>query len=192
MTLADILTVYNGSSGDATKALFARLAGFEPRGTIAINLMRTCKASERAKKYRGGGYRAMAYDKKDWAISELCRAMVLTPDVIPSWGWGFDVKAIGFEHVLYVDIPGTGQVSFHTSYRKDGPSYSGQWDGVHGVAPHRICRWVEAVLDGREASNEGEKDVVHTGTEGAGIEGNAREQGGVEEKQEAFNLGRPE
>src|ERR1700682_5951159 len=164
MTFEDILAVYNGSDGEATKALYARLIATDMvRGQIAVNLLRTCKASERAKKYRGkpgrGGpsYRAMAYEKKDWSINELCRALVQS-EVIESWGWGFDAKAIGFEHVLYCNIPGFGQVSFHTSYRKDGHDYAGVWDQVRNEAPNRICRFAEAVLNGRDLTNEGGND----------------------------------
>lgn len=190
MTFDDIQKVYNGSSGAATRGLYARLEEMAPRGLVAMNLLRTCKASERAKVYRGGGFRAMAYDKKDWAIGELCRALVATEDLDVVWGWGFDAKAIGFEHVLYVDIPGAGQVSFHTSYRRDGPDYAGAWDGIKGAAALRICRWTEAVLDGREVSTSegGECDGLSTGTEGAAAEGDARGPFQPEGRQEAFDL----
>ena len=195
MNLADIIKVYEGSDGDATKALYARLAVMAPRGPIAMNLLRTCKASERAKVYRDGArgrgsYRAMAYDKKDWAIGELCRALRDGDGVVPSWGWGFDVKAIGFEHVLYVDIPGAGQVSFHTSYRKDGPDYAGAWDGVRGVAPRRICRWTEAVLDGRDLTSEGENDGSRNDRNETGAAPRVGEEqaGAAEPGQEAFDL----
>jgi hypothetical protein len=177
VTFDEIMAVYTGSNADATHALYATLSTFQPRGYIAINLIRTCKASERAKKYRGkpgrGGpsYRQMAYDKKDWSIDELCRALVANPDVINSWGWGRDAKAIGFENVLYVDIPGAGQVSFHTEHRRDGPDFSGRWDGARNQAPRRICRWTEAILAGREVETQGEQDAVHTGTERNAVEG---------------------
>lgn len=189
MTLDDILAIYNGSSGAATRGLYAQLEAFAPRGPIAVKLLQACKASERAKKYTRR-FAAAAYDKKDWAISELCRALVAEPDVVPSWGWGFDAKAIGFEHVLYIDVPGAGQVSFHTSYRKDGPDYAGGWDGIKAVAARRICRWTEAVLNGREVltSEGGEHDGVSTRTEGAATEGAPREQAQPEERQEAFDL----
>jgi hypothetical protein len=193
MTFDDILAVYAGSDAEATKALYARLLTFAPRGVVAVNLLRTCKASERAKKYRGKPgrgqptYRQMAYDKKDWSIGELCRALRDAPDVVPSWGWGRDPKAIGFENVLYVDIPGAGQVSFHTEHRRDGADYGGVWNGVRLQAPNRICKWAEAILAGREVTNEGEQDGIPTRAEGTRSEGDAGGQGG-QERQEAFDL----
>lgn len=189
MTLDDILVIYNGSSGSATRGLYAQLEAFAPRGPIAVKLLQACKASERAKKYTRR-FASAAYDKKDWALGELCRALVAEPDVISSWGWGFDAKAIGFEHVLYVDVPRAGQISFHTSYRRDGPDYAGAWDGVKAVAARRICRWAEAVLDGREVSTSegGDHDVVPARTEGVATEGDARGQVQPEGRQEAFDL----
>lgn len=190
MTFDDILAVYLGSSGDATKAMYARLMTFPPRGPVAVKLLQACKASDRAKLYRKSRYRHAAYDKKDWAMSELCRALVAEPDVVPSWGWGFDPNAIGFEHILYVDVPGAGQVSFHTSYRKDGPDYAGAWDGLRGVAPRRICRWTEAVLDGREVlTSEGANDEPRQDrTEGNAAPANAGEQLREPGRQKTFDL----
>lgn len=193
MTFDEILAVFSGSDADATKALYARLLTFAPRGLVAVNLMRASKASERAKKYRGGtrggpSYRTLAYDKKDWAIGELCRALVGNPDVAPSWGWGRDENTRGFEDVLYVDIPGAGQVSFHVSYRKDGPDYPGAWDGIKGVGARRIARWVEAILAGREvfvSTSKEESNVArHDRTEGA----DAAPDAGGQDVQEAFGF----
>lgn len=193
MTFDEIMAVYLGSEAGATKAMYARLMTFPPRGPVAVKLLQACKASERAKLYRTGWMRRAAYDKKDWAISELCRALVAEPDVVPSWGWGFDPKAIGFEHILYVDVPGAGQVSFHTSYRKDGLDYAGAWDGLRGVAARRICRWTEAVFDGREVlTSEGDDDGSRNDRNEAGATPRVgKEQAGEAEpssRQEAFDL----
>jgi hypothetical protein len=185
LNLADILAVYRGSDADRTRALYTLLEAIPPRGPVAVKLLQACKASERAKAYTRR-YRAAAYDKKDWAIGELCRSLVASADDLDiAWGWAKDPKAVGFENVIYVDVPGCGQVSFHTSYRRDGPDYAGAWDGVRGGAPDRICRWAEAVLAGREAT-KGDDDAVPAGTEGAAAEG--AEGGRPEEKQEALDL----
>ena len=194
MNLDEIMAVYDGSNGDATKSLYERLQGFAPRGVVALNLFRACKASSRAKVYRGRpgrsqpSYKAMAYEKKAWSIALLVDALRDHPGVIESWGWGYDAKSVGFEHVLYVDVPGCGQVSFHSDYRRDGPEYDGKWDGVQHQAPKRICRWIEAVLAGREVISEGERNVEGVGTEGAPGAGAARGPGSDEGVQEALDL----
>ena len=64
------------------------------------------------------------------------------------WGWGIDHGRDAHKNVLYVDLP-TGQVSFHTEHRGEGPKYPGTWDGMKGVTVDRILRWVARVLDGR-------------------------------------------
>ena len=147
MTFEEVLAVYNGSDGEATKALYARLIATDmARGQIAVNLLRTCKASERAKKYRGkpgrGGpsYRAMAYEKKDWSINELCRALVQS-EVIESWGWGFDAKAIGFEHGWQTITPGSpygapsvpANTSRYIILLSDGQNTMDRWYGNGSV-----------------------------------------------------------
>ncbi len=150
MTLDDILAVYRGSSAEATRALYRRLEALAPRGPIAVKLLQACKASERAKTY-SRRFAAQAYDKKDWAIGELCRALIAEPDVVTSWGWGRDPKAVGFENVIYVDVPGSGQISFHTEHRRDGPDYRAAWDGAVGNGPTRICLWAAMVIAGVQA-----------------------------------------
>lgn len=196
MNLSAIIKVYEGSDGDATRALFERLTRFAPRGPIAVHLMRLSKASGRAKAYRGRSgngqsWRAMAYQKKDWAIGELCSLLRDTGEAagITSWGWARDEKAVGFENVIYVDIPGGGQVSFHTHYRRDGPDYAGAWDGVRAGGPRRICRWVEAILDGRELTSEGESDGTQDRRQGSAATAAGEEQAReAEPKQQALDL----
>jgi len=145
--------IYDGSDGDATKALYVQLATLGPVGAIAINLLRAQKASSRAKVYRGGirgqgSYKSMAYERKEWALSLLCTILEqCAPDVGLVYGWQHDDATPGYPWVLYVNLP-TGQASFHAPRRGVGPTYVGVWDGVRDVSADRIVRWVQAVLDG--------------------------------------------
>src|SRR5262245_49999554 len=66
---ADLLSIYSGSDGAASRALYDRLEACGPAGRLARDLFRAAKASERAKVYRGGergrgSYKGMAYDRK--------------------------------------------------------------------------------------------------------------------------------
>jgi hypothetical protein len=148
MPLSEIMRVYAGSDGEATKALFAELEAIGAAGVIALNVFRAVKNSERAKLYRRGRFKHAAYDRKQWAMDNLCKALAENAQAI-TWGWGVDEKQPYHRDVLYVDLP-TGQVSFHTAGRGDGPDYVGAWDGVRGVGPERICKWVSALLCGEE------------------------------------------
>ncbi len=144
--LTDVIRIYQGSNGDATKALYAELERLGPIGAMGVNLFRACKSSERAKEYRGRGHRGAAYDRKQWSIDNLCE--VLTAEAGPlgiAWGWGIDDKQDFHRHVLYVELP-TGQVSFHTTSRGKGPDYGKPWDGVRGQSADRICRFVARLL----------------------------------------------
>lgn len=150
--IAAILEIYRGSNGDATMALYQHLKTLGWEGSLAVDLFRACKASERAKLYRGGergrgSYRRMAYDKKTWAIENLSKALMATGGI--TWGWGIDaaLKERGdpHHHVIYVELP-TGQISFHTGTRNEGPDYPGEWDGMRGQTADRICRWVGRIV----------------------------------------------
>lgn len=144
--IADVIAAYQGSSGEATKALLARLEQLGELGVVAAYLYRAQKASERAKVYRVGGFRQMAYDRKDWALRELVAALQGAPGAGIVWGWGVDDKQPYHKQVLYIDLP-TGQVSFHTGARGEGPDYAKGWDGRPGQSPDRIVRWLARLLD---------------------------------------------
>lgn len=143
--------IYAGSNGAETKQLYADLERLaSKRGTIAMNLFRAQKASERAKKYRGGipgkgSYRDMAYERKNWSLKELCKALTGSEF---RWGWKKDPKQAFHSWVLYVDLP-TGQVSFHSADRYDGPAYPAEWDGIPKMSPMRIIAFCELVLKER-------------------------------------------
>jgi hypothetical protein len=153
VNLETVLRTYQGSDGEATKALYARLDEFGPAGVVALNLLRAQKASERAKLYRGGvrgkgSYRGMAYERKQWAMDNLCAVLGQHGAALDiAWGWGLDAKAVGYEHVLYVELP-TGQASFHTACRGQGPDHGKDWDGIKGQSADRIipahCRGVRS------------------------------------------------
>lgn len=153
-TLADIMEIYTGSNGDRTKALYAALEARGPIGTVAVNLFRACKTSERAKLYRGGqrgrgSYRRMAYDTKSWAIDNLAGILIAHGEQLGiNWGWGTDSvanQAGGFDQVLYVDTP-AGQISFHSPTRGKGPDYPGRWDGERGQAAGRVVKFAAIAL----------------------------------------------
>lgn len=145
-----VKSIYEGSDGDATKALYADLGERGPVGHIALNLLRAQKASARAKVYRGGvpgkgSYRSMAYDRKQWAMGNLCTALVMHADALGiCWGWKRDLDQPVHDWVLYVDLP-TGQVSFHTDHRGAGPDYPADFDGRHESEP-RILSFAITVL----------------------------------------------
>lgn len=145
-TLIDIATVFDGSDGEATKLLYSHMAAMGPAGEVAVNLFRAQKCSGRAKQYRGGirgrgSYRSMAYETKQWAMNNLCQILKqYAVDLQLTWGWQQDPDTPGFEWVLYIDLP-TGQVSFHTRFRGEGPDYPGEWDGTRNTSAGRIITW---------------------------------------------------
>lgn len=147
-----VLATYNGSAGDATKALYAELERLGALGQVAVNLFRAQKNSARAKVYRKRGYTAAAYERKQWAMNNLAEILEAKADICGiGWGWGEDATQPVHNKVLYVDLP-TGQVSFHTDTRGDGPPYIGEWDGVRDASVDRLCRWIARLLSTVQAA----------------------------------------
>ena len=148
----NVFEIYHGSDGQATRYLYALLETRGECGRVALNLFRAQKCSSRAKVYHGGirggsSYRDMAYDRKQWSMENLCKILTDKAEELGIlWGWKLDPGQTFHRWVLYVDIP-TGQVSFHTASRGQGPDYVGDWDGAHASA-ERIIKWVESLIEG--------------------------------------------
>jgi hypothetical protein len=121
-----IQAVFTGSNAPATRGLYKELEASGGTGVLAAYLLRAQKSSTRAKDYRGD-YRDLAYGNKGDALHVL--SLLLQRQSALTWGWGTDPGAC-CEHVLYVDLP-TGQVSFHSPVRGEGPNYAGKWSGRH-------------------------------------------------------------
>ena len=142
----DILSIYEGSDGALTSGLYAALEQLGPAGHVAVNVFRANNASQRAKVYRGR-YKGMAYDRKAWSIENLVKALQNHAATIGvRWGWREDPEQPVHRWVFFVELP-TGQVSFHTEHRLEGPDFPEAWDGVRGVSPIRICQWCAALIE---------------------------------------------
>lgn len=148
---ARVTEVYEGSDADATRKLYAELATAGAAGELAVNLLRACKKSERAKVYRGRQYRASSYDGKAWAVGEAVKTLIAHPELGLAWGWAEDPQQVYHKWVLYVEMPQTGhQVSFHMEARGEGPDYLAAWDRIRGHSSQRAIIFATHLL---EASN---------------------------------------
>lgn len=140
--------IFDQQNGDVTKAYYAKMNGKGFWGQLAVALFRASKRSAAAKRYRGRAHRNDAYDVKNWSLSEICRILAEKKDHGITWGWRRDPKTVGFEWVLYVDLPDTiGQVSFHSADRLKGPDYPFDWDGVR-LSRERVIRYCDLVESG--------------------------------------------
>jgi hypothetical protein len=143
--------VYCGSDGAATRKLYKELESCGAIGIIAMNLFRAQKCSTRAKAYRGGisglgSYRDLAYERKQYSMDQLCDALMENAEKLGiKWGWKIDPAQEYHKWVLYCELPGQGQVSFHTDRKGKGPDFDGDWDRVH-ASEIRIIRFADFVL----------------------------------------------
>jgi len=155
--LRRLMEIYEGSDGKATTMLYEQLGKLGPVGVVALNIFRAQKNSARAKVYRGGvpgqgSYRGMAYDRKQWAMRNLCSVLTEHAGALGiTWGWGIDARQEKHSDVLYIELP-TGQVSFHTEGRGEGPKFPGKWDGVRGASTGRILQWIAGLMAQRAAA----------------------------------------
>ncbi len=140
--------VYEASDGKLTVAYYRRLCSAGPVGIIAMNLMRAQKTSSRAKVYRGRQYRNASYETKNYSLDQLCVALEKDACGI-KWGFGRDESTPHFSWVVYAELPGVGQISFHTDHRGNSrrwPDYEGTWDGAKGMSEPKILDFCDAVL----------------------------------------------
>jgi hypothetical protein len=154
----DPRAVYEGTNGEVTKSFYRHMDSISIHGELATALFRAQKRSSAAKKYRGRKYTSAAYEVKDYSIGEICRILTLIdksdfgPPAPYVWGWKHDPSTPGFEWLLYVMLP-QGEVSFHTSERRIGPDYPGEWDGTH-LSEQRILAFCDFVLATESFSDE--------------------------------------
>ena len=139
-----VQAVFHGSDGEATKALYARLAALGPAGELAANLLRAQKCSSQAKGYRRRAHKDESYGRKNWSLQNICRLMSKGAPAA-TWGWKQDPEQEWYPWVLYVDLP-TGQVSFHSPVRGDGPDYPSDWDGQAGASDARVIAYAAGLL----------------------------------------------
>lgn len=140
--------VFEASDAEATRALYRALEQRGRIGVVAMNLLRAQKASDRAKVYRGRRFVDAAYERKAWAMGQLCDVLEQNRQagLMGIWGWKLDPEPPpAIPWVLYVELP-TGQVSFHARERGIGPDFPGEWDGARGLSAARIIAWAQSVL----------------------------------------------
>ena len=128
--------VFNQNDGEVTKAYYQEMNAKGWMGQLAVALFRAQKRSTAAKKYHRGRFKRDAYSVKNWSLSEVVRILQAFEHSIV-WGWQEDPNTPGFEWVLYVELS-TGQCSFHSASRLDGPPFLGSWDGLHASEKHII------------------------------------------------------
>jgi len=150
------LEVFSQNDGEVTKAYYREMEQLGPLGHIAVCLFRCQKRSSRAKDYRRGKYRRLAYDVKSWSMQELCKALSQHAQAHGiTWGWKEDSSVLFGEEpsqVLYIDLPEFGQCSFHNPERFEGPEYSGEWSGIKNsdAVIIQFCDRVGATPDERQ------------------------------------------
>jgi hypothetical protein len=106
-----------------------------------------------AARYFGGNcggytYAEIAYMKKGEKIETLI-------GICESQGWVFGVLPSDVSqttHIIYFDIPGVGQLSWHYSPERMLPVYSGKWDGKEGSTVPKLEVAVVRLFGGAEAA----------------------------------------
>ena len=106
-----------------------------------------------AKRYFGGDcggytYAQLSYLKKSANIERLI-------EISKSQGWTFGVQpfdAIETTHIIYFDVPGVGQLSWHYSPTQTLPDYPGEWDGKEGSTLPKLEAAIRTVLGETQAA----------------------------------------
>lgn len=151
--LINARTEFAGIGTRKAKLALNKLAKTEPYAHALRVALQIEDVNLTAKRYFGGDcggytYAEMNYMKKSECIETLI-------EISKSQGWVFGVQpfdAIQTTHIIYFDIPGVGQVSWHYSPREPLPVYPGQWDGQEGSTLPKLAAAVSALLTGAVAA----------------------------------------
>ena len=143
---------YHESDASRTKRLLRALTATGQLGRIASDLFRAQKSSARARSIEA----VSTGDPRipSWPTGARARCWPLfakrwsrMPRVWSGAG-ARTLPGIFARWVLYVELP-TGQVSFHSPDRLDGPVYPGAWDGMRDASAGRILRLCDQILKNR-------------------------------------------
>jgi hypothetical protein len=134
-----------------TRWILRQLTACGPLGQVAAELVRIQKAGTQAGVYRGtaasgNSFRELALRRKREHLLKLV-GLLGSMRPAPSWGWANDPLQPQARWVLCLDLP-TGQVSFHSSERFEGPDYTRRRESDVSPREHRILAFCDALLSG--------------------------------------------
>lgn len=115
-------------------------------GQIAFGLFRAQKRSTRAKTYRRS-MRQESYAAKSEALKYLDAGLhQWAEDHGIEWGWRGDPSQTYHNQVLYVQLPGHGQCSFHSERAFSKQRFYGDWDSTRPVV-ETVLAYCDAVME---------------------------------------------
>jgi hypothetical protein len=143
-SLVDKRTDFAGMGTRKAKLQLNRLKDSNPVARALRLALEIEDANIQAKKY-SGKWRNRNYRKKEMLIGELCGVFKEQ-----AWaGYGIQAnKAAHPSHIVYFDIPGCEQISFHFSPAKPNryPEYHGEWDGKEFSTLDKLDRAARELL----------------------------------------------
>ncbi len=131
------LEVFTQQNGEVTKAYYAEMQKLGELGEIAVCLFRAQKRSSRAKDYRRGKFRRLAYDAENVEFAGALQGAEAALRKARHWVGMEGRSERTFRRTRFVDSvrgPSDGPVQFPQSIRFDGPDYSGEWSGLPNSA----------------------------------------------------------
>ena len=153
--LIDARTGFAGIGTRKAKLALNKLAKTDPYAHALRIALEIEDANLTAKRYFGGDcggctYTEIHYLKKVENIDTLI-------GIAKSQGWVFGVQSscvFNTTHIVYFEIPGVGQVSWHYSPREPLPVYPGQWDEKEGSTLPKLEAAISKLLPESRCSDK--------------------------------------
>jgi hypothetical protein len=141
--LTDARESYCGIGTRKVKLKLNRLAGIDARARAFRIALEIEDCSTQAKKYFGE-WRDKKYAEKSELILQLvnlCREN--------SWIFGKHESETYPRWIVYFELPGCDQISFHTSLKcpDDIPDYASDWDGIRNSTLCKLEKAISAMFD---------------------------------------------
>ena len=138
-TLVQARTQFAGIGTRKAKLMLNKLAKTDEYARALRVALEIEDANLTAKRYFGGD--CGGYTDADINYIKKGENIELLIEISKSQGWVFGVqlnKVFSTTHIIYFDVPGVGQVSWHYSPKEALPVYPGQWDGQEGSTLAKI------------------------------------------------------
>ena len=153
-SLVQARTQFAGVGTRRAKLALNKLARTDPHAHALRVALEIEDATLTAKRYFGGDCGGYTYsDINYFKKGENIEALI---GICQSQEWVFGVQpseAGQTTHIVYFDIPGVGQLSWHYTPTEPLPVYPGQWDGMVGSTLPKLEAAISTVLAGSRCSD---------------------------------------
>lgn len=116
--------IFRQNDSEVTKGWYDEMNKRGVEGQLAVALFRAQKSWDNVEKWPVSRFSEQKNNHRRWSLSEVCRILSEHPDLCP-WGWGKEdhLATPAWPHVLHLELPRCGSLTFFCEVRLQGPDH---------------------------------------------------------------------